>query len=48
MFVPKSVRIKFSNNIMNGEAYDTRTGEACQDYVAEVVKACLGGLTKKH
>jgi adenosylhomocysteine nucleosidase len=28
-----------SNNIMNGEAYDTQTGEACQDYVLEVVKA---------
>jgi adenosylhomocysteine nucleosidase len=28
-----------SNNIMNGEAYDPRTGEACQDYVLEVVRA---------
>ena len=37
-----------SNNITNGEAYDTRTGEACQDYVSEVVKAYVGGLTKKH
>ena len=30
-----------SNNIMNGEAYDTRTGEACQDYVYGVVKAYI-------
>jgi adenosylhomocysteine nucleosidase len=37
-----------SNNITNGEAYDTRTGEACQDYVSEVVKAYVGALTKKH
>ena len=32
-----------SNNITNGEPYDTRTGEACQDYVYEVVKAYVGG-----
>jgi adenosylhomocysteine nucleosidase len=30
-----------SNNITNGEAYDTRTGEACQDYVYSVVKAYI-------
>ncbi len=36
-----------SNNITNGEAYDTGTGEACQDYVFEVVKAYAGGLAKK-
>jgi adenosylhomocysteine nucleosidase len=27
-----------SNNITNGDAYDARTAEACQDYVLEVVK----------
>jgi len=27
-----------SNNITNGEAYDARTAEACQDFVLEVVK----------
>ena len=32
-----------SNNVTNGEAYDTRTGEACQDYVLEVVKAYVAG-----
>jgi adenosylhomocysteine nucleosidase len=32
-----------SNNIVNGEAYDTRTGEACQDYVYDVVKAYVEG-----
>ena len=37
-----------SNNITNGEAYDTRTGEACQDYVSAVVKAYVGELTKKR
>jgi len=36
-----------SNNITNGEAYDTRTGEACQDFVSDVVKAYVGGLAKK-
>lgn len=36
-----------SNNITNGEAYDTGTGEACQDYVFEVVKAYAGALAKK-
>ena len=30
-----------SNNIINGEAYDTKTGEACQEYVREVVKAYI-------
>ena len=28
-----------SNNITNGEAYDPKVGEACQEYVLEVVKA---------
>jgi adenosylhomocysteine nucleosidase len=35
-----------SNNITNGEAYDTRTGEACQDYVYDVVKAYVAGRVK--
>jgi len=35
-----------SNNITNGEAYDTRTGEACQDYVFDVVKAYVAGRMK--
>jgi len=35
-----------SNNITNGEAYDTRTGEACQDYVYDVVKAYIAGRAK--
>src|SRR5258708_458227 len=30
-----------SNNITNGGAYDPKTGEACQDYVYEVVKAYI-------
>ena len=30
-----------SNNIMNGEAYDAETGEACQEYVRDVVKAFI-------
>jgi adenosylhomocysteine nucleosidase len=37
-----------SNNITNGEAYDAGTGEACQDYVLDVVKAFASGLTKKR
>ena len=37
-----------SNNIMNGEAYDTRTGEACQDYVYDVVKAYVEGKPKNR
>ena len=28
-----------SNNITNGEAYDPKVGQACQEYVLEVVKA---------
>jgi adenosylhomocysteine nucleosidase len=28
-----------SNNITNGEVYDTKVGAACQDYVRDVVKA---------
>jgi adenosylhomocysteine nucleosidase len=37
-----------SNNIVNGEAYDTRTGEACQDYVYDVVKAYVEGRAKSR
>jgi adenosylhomocysteine nucleosidase len=37
-----------SNNITNGEAYDTKTGEACQDYVLEVVKAFVAGKAKSR
>ena len=36
-----------SNNITNGEEYDTRTGEACQDYVRDVVKAYIGEKVKR-
>ena len=36
-----------SNNIMNGEAYDTRTGDACQEYVFDVVKAYVAGRSKR-
>jgi adenosylhomocysteine nucleosidase len=28
-----------SNNITNGEAYDARVGEACQEFVSDVIKA---------
>jgi adenosylhomocysteine nucleosidase len=35
-----------SNNITNGEAYDTRTGEACQEYVLEVVKTYVAERAK--
>ena len=31
-----------SNNITNGGTYDDKTGEACQDYVYDVVKAYVG------
>lgn len=33
-----------SNNITNGGAYDGRTGEACQDFVYDVVRAYLDGV----
>jgi len=36
-----------SNNITNGEPYDPKTGEACQDYVYEVVKAYIGEQRKR-
>jgi len=35
-----------SNNITNGGAYDTRTGEACQEYVFNVVKDYIGEKRK--
>ena len=35
-----------SNNITNGEAYDPKTAEACEDFVYEVVKAYV--RTLKH
>ena len=35
-----------SNNITNGEKYNTKTGEACQDYVYDVVKAYVRGLKR--
>jgi adenosylhomocysteine nucleosidase len=35
-----------SNNITNGEAYDTRTGEACQEFVLEVVRALVAARAK--
>ena len=31
-----------SNNITNGGIYDTKTGEACQDYVYTVVRSYIG------
>jgi adenosylhomocysteine nucleosidase len=37
-----------SNNITNGGAYDARTGEACQEYVYEVVKGYIGEKLKPH
>lgn len=30
-----------SNNITNGGTYDARSGEACQEYVYQVVKAYI-------
>jgi adenosylhomocysteine nucleosidase len=36
-----------SNNITNGGTYDTKTGEACQDYVYNVVKSYVGGTLKR-
>lgn len=36
-----------SNNITNGETYDTKTAEACQDFVDEVVKAYIGEKRKR-
>ena len=36
-----------SNNITNGEEYDRKTGEACQEYVYDVVKAYIAGRAKR-
>jgi adenosylhomocysteine nucleosidase len=36
-----------SNNITNGGRYDARTGEACQEYVYDVVKAYVGVMLKR-
>lgn len=36
-----------SNNITNGGTYDARTGEACQEYVLDVVKAYIGEKLKR-
>ena len=36
-----------SNNITNGEGYDGKTGEACQEYVYDVVKAYVAGRGKR-
>jgi adenosylhomocysteine nucleosidase len=36
-----------SNNIMNGEGYDPKTGEACQEYVLEVVKSVVAIRTNR-
>ena len=35
-----------SNNITNGGDYDPKSGEACQEYVVEVVKAYIGDTRK--
>ncbi len=35
-----------SNNITNGETYNAKTGEDCQDYVYDVVKAYVRGLQR--
>ncbi|MCP1104935.1 hypothetical protein M6G53_05915 [Serratia nevei] len=35
-----------SSNITNQGKYDPQTGLACQDYVYQVVKACVANLKK--
>ena len=35
-----------SDNITNGEPYDRKTGEACQDFVYQVVKAFVATLKR--
>jgi adenosylhomocysteine nucleosidase len=35
-----------SDNVTNGGAYDPRTGEACEDYVFQVVKAYIATLKR--
>jgi adenosylhomocysteine nucleosidase len=36
-----------SNNITNGEPYQPKVGEACQEYVRQVVKAFIAGRPKR-
>jgi adenosylhomocysteine nucleosidase len=36
-----------SNNITNGGAYNPKTGEACEDYVYQVVKAYIAAAVKR-
>jgi len=36
-----------SNNITNDGKYDAKTGDACQDYVYDVVKAYIAGALKR-
>ena len=36
-----------SNNITNGGTYDGKTGEACQDYVFDVVKTYIGQIQRR-
>ena len=36
-----------SNNITNGEVYDTKVGKACQDYVRDVVRAYIAARLKR-
>ena len=36
-----------SNNITNDGKYDAKTGDACQDYVYDVVKAYIAGTLKR-
>jgi adenosylhomocysteine nucleosidase len=36
-----------SDNTTNGDAYDPKTGAACQDYIHEVVKAYVATLPRK-
>jgi adenosylhomocysteine nucleosidase len=36
-----------SNNITNGGPYDTKTAEACQDYVYDVVKQYVNGIRNR-
>jgi adenosylhomocysteine nucleosidase len=35
-----------SDNVTNGEPYDRKTGEACQDFVYEVLKAYVRTLKR--
>jgi hypothetical protein len=35
-----------SNNITNGGTYDARSGEACQEYVYDVVKAYFKSINR--